>query len=177
MMFRTSIGVRAFGALRLGGVRANSTAPGLSWVDFFKLRKQNNRINVGFSVVTSAAGALATLGYLGNLEIDAEKPIFGLDPFMVLGGAVIMGGGFAYLLGPFFGTSVFNLMNKRALQQFKAKDKVFLQKIKANRVDPSSQSFSNPVPDYYGERIYSLKDYKQWLTDCNAYRRKTKEFL
>lgn len=149
----------------------------MNWVDFFTLRKQNKRVNIVSSAFTGFGGAFATLTYLGNVEIDVEKPIMGLDPFMVLGGVVLMGGALGYLLGPFIGVSLFNLKHKASLSQFKAKERIFLQRIKKNRVDPSSQSFSNPVPDYYGERIYSLENYKQWLRDCNAFRRKSKEFL
>lgn len=149
----------------------------MNWVDFFKLRKESKRINVVTSSVTSLAGAFATLTYLGNVEIDVEKPIWGLDPFMVMGGIVIVGGLAGYLVGPSIGVRLFNLKNSKTLPEFKKKDQVFLQRIQRNRVDPSSQSFSNPVPDYYGERIYSLDSYKQWLRDCNAFRRKTQEFL
>lgn len=149
----------------------------MNWVDFFKLRTESKRINVASSSLTSLLGAFATLTYLGNVEIDVEKPIFGIDPFMVLGGVVIIGGVAGYLVGPSIGVRIFNLKNAKVLSEFRAKDQIFLQRIKRNRVDPSSQSFSNPVPDYYGERINSLNKYKQWLRDCNAFRRKTEEFL
>lgn len=157
--------------------RFNSTQRTMNWVEFFKLKKQNTRVNVASSCFTGFLGAFATLTYLGNVEIDVEKPIMGLDPFMVMGGTVILGGVAGYLVGPSLGNVVFKFMNRTLLKQFDAKDQVFLQRIKHNRVDPSSQSFSNPVPDYYGERIYSLENYKQWLRDCNAFRRKSKEFL
>ncbi|SGZ58330.1 CIC11C00000003582 [Sungouiella intermedia] len=157
--------------------RLNSSTTTMNWVDFFKLRKQNKRINVFSSSLTAFAGAFATLTYLGNVEIDSEKPIMGIDPFMVLGGVVILGGVAGFAVGPFLGTEFFNLRNRNILAQFRAKDLLFLQRVKRYRVDPSSQSFSNPVPDYYGERIYSLENYKQWLRDCNAFRRKSREFL
>lgn len=157
----------------LRGARFNSTAKSMNWVEFFKLRKQNKRMNVVASTVTAFGGALFTLERLGDVEIDIEKPIAGFDPTMVLGGVVIIGGLAGYLVGPFLGTALFNLINKAQLNTFKSMDQLFLQRVKKYRVDPSSQSFSNPVPDYYGERIYSLDGYKQWLRDCNAYRRKT----
>lgn len=157
--------------------RLNSSSLPMNWVEFFKLRTESKRINVATSSLTSLAGAFATLTYLGNVEIDVEKPIFGIDPFMVLGAAVIVGGVAGYLVGPSIGVRIFNLKNSSVLPAFKAKDQIFLQRVKRNRVDPSSQSFSNPVPDYYGERINSLAKYKQWLRDCNAFRRKTEEFL
>lgn len=165
--------------LRVTAFRFNSNVKGneMNWVDFFKLRKQNKLLNTAASVCTAGLTALATLEYLGNIEIDVEKTIFGLDPIMIMGGAVILGGGVGYLLGPFVGTPLFNLTRKSVLPLFKAKEEQFLRRIKQYRVDPSSQSFSNPVPDYYGERIHSLKTYKQWLRDCNAYKRKAKEFV
>ncbi|ODV77032.1 mitochondrial import protein Pam17 [Suhomyces tanzawaensis NRRL Y-17324] len=160
-------------------VRFNSTnsTPALNWVDFLKLKKENHVMNITASVFTTLAGGVVTLTYLGNYEFDPEKPILGMDPIMMMGGGVVLGGFVGYLFGPTIGTSLFRLKNRSILKQFLQKDSIFLTKIKANRVDPSSQSFSNPVPDYYGEKIYSLKGYKQWLRDCNAYRRKTKEFL
>lgn len=175
-MFR--VGLRtARSPITARGIRFNSTTPALNWVEYFALKKQNNRVNVASSVVTGVIGGVVTLNLLGNMEIDIEKPIMGFDPILVMGGTVVLGGGFGYLLGPFLGTALFNVFNKSKLHGFKAKDQVFLQKVKAKRVDPSSQSFSNPVPDYYGERIYSLNNYKQWLRDCNGFRRKAKEFL
>lgn len=175
-MFR--VGVYAQHAAR--GVRHNLSAANvgtMNWVDFFKLRKENKRINFATSTITGFLGAFGTLAYLGNVEIDVEKPIWGLDPFVLLGGVVMVGGVAGYLVGPTLGTKVFNLKNGKQLAQFRAKEQLFLLRIKRNRVDPSSQSFSNPVPDYYGERIYSLDNYKQWLRDCNAFRRKTEGFL
>ncbi|KAK6201143.1 mitochondrial import protein Pam17 [Scheffersomyces amazonensis] len=155
---------------------SSASKPQLSWQEYFKLKKQRNTINLGASVLTGLGGAAITLVSISNIEFD-EKPIFGFDPVIVLSSFVILGGGVGYLVGPAIGSSLFKLSNKKALQQFTFRDQQFLSKIKVKRVDPSSQSFSNPVPDYYGEKIYSLKDYKQWLRDCNAFRRKSKEFL
>lgn len=172
-MFFRAIGINVPRAMR----RFNSTSPSLTWTDFLRLKKQNHVINTAASSVTALTGAAATFTYLGNYEFDPEKTIMGIDPIFVLMGAVMAGGFAGYLVGPTFGTRIFNLKNQRVLSAFRAKDLLFLQKIKQNRVNPSLQSFSNPVPDYYGEKIYLLKDYKQWLRDCNAFRRKTKEFL
>ena len=59
---------------------------------------------------------------------------------------------------------------------FIQKEKDFYQHIKRHRVDPSSQSVSNPVPDYYGEKIDSLKAYRQWLKDQRAFTRKRQSY-
>lgn len=163
------VGIRA--------VRFNSTSTQMSWLQYLGLKKQNSRINTVSSAFTAGAGAVATFSYLGNLEIDPEKTIFGIDPLMFVVGAVFAGAFGGFLVGPVLGNPVFRMKNSKVLSQFRARDQQFLERIKQRRVDPSSQSMSNPVPDYYGERIYSLADYKQWLRDCNAFKRKAKEFL
>lgn len=180
MISRPLLGSRVIGMARGGlSIRglASDAKPKLTWVDYLALKRQNNIVNITAGVFTGLLGAAITLSYLGNIEIDLEKPIFGVDATLVMGGAVLMGGAFGFLIGPFLGTAIFNMRHKSTLAAYKAKDSVFLQRIKHYRVDPSLQSFSNPVPDYYGEKIYSLHDYKQWLRDCNAFRRKAKEFL
>lgn len=163
------IGIRA--------VRFNSTHAGMSWQEYLGLKKQNRRINTVMSAFTAAGGAFATFNFMLDHEIDPEKTIFGVDPVIFVAFAVFAGGLGGYLAGPVIGNPVFRWMNRSQLSQFKVKDQMFLERIKLRRVDPSSQSMSNPVPDYYGERIHSLADYKQWLRDCNAFKRKSKEFL
>ena len=54
----------------------------------------------------------------------------------------------------------------------KQKEKDFYARIKKYRVDPSLASISNPLPDYYGEKIGSVKDFRTWLKDQRAYSRK-----
>lgn len=49
------------------------------------------------------------------------------------------------------------------------KEKSFFARIKRYRADPSSSSLSNPIPDYYGEKIASVKDYRRWLKDQRAF--------
>ena len=178
-MFR--IGIRRFATTNVLRSTVVETPAGtsvtLNWVEYLKMKKQLHRINTGVSILTGFTGAFATLTYLGNVEIDVEKTIFGFDPMMVMAAAVLLGGGVGYLLGGFIGRPVFNMINRTKIQQFKVKDRQFLERIKANRADPLRSLVANPVPDYYGEKIYTLNDYKQWLRDCNAFKRKATEFL
>ncbi|KAH3676379.1 hypothetical protein WICMUC_002010 [Wickerhamomyces mucosus] len=158
-----------------------STSPNdhqqLNWVEFFKLRKQQRNINIGSSIATALIGSSISWSYISQIEIDPTQLIFGFDPFMIYFAGFITTSGVGYLFGPLLGNLIFNLTKSKNLNSFKQKQKLFLEKVKQNRVDPSSQSFNNPVPDYYGEKIQSLKDYKQWLRDNYAYKRKSQEFL
>ena len=57
------------------------------------------------------------------------------------------------------------------------KEKEFYARIKKFRVDPSASSMANPVPDYYGEKISSVKDYRQWLKDQRAFNKKRTTYV
>ncbi|CAZ79417.1 unnamed protein product [Tuber melanosporum] len=149
----------------------------LGWDTFLQLRKQRRRYNLVSSLFTSALGTTAGVGYLANKEIDPTQMIMGMDPIILFGLATVSCGALGWLAGPVLGSSAFSVVKRRIMGQINEREREFLQHIKKNRVDPSFQSFSNPVPDYYGEKIGSIKQYKQWLKDQRAYNRKSKSFL
>ncbi|KAJ6259935.1 hypothetical protein Dda_5579 [Drechslerella dactyloides] len=167
--------------------RSSTIAPGtLDWNSFLKLRKQKRRYNLAGSIVCSMFTSAVGLNILGTQEIDPSKMIWGLDPLMVLGLGLIACGATGWLIGPVVGTQAFKVANRRWLPEitracdtiaYHLKEKEFFVHIRKNRVDPSFQSFSNPVPDYYGEKIGSLSQYRQWLKDQRAYNRKREKFL
>ena len=144
----------------------------------------------------------------------------GLDPMIVLGLSTMGFAAAGWLLGPFFGNAVFNLVHRGVRGQIDAvsrgflfcsfwvlggvrgrydvwkvggwwclrvlylffggflanvhgldlqKERAFYARIKKYRVDPTSSSMANPVPDYYGEKIGSVADYRRWLKDQRAF--------
>ena len=159
---------------------ATDAAPGgqgLTWTKFFQLKRRQRKINIVSSVFTALLGCNISWSYLSTMQIDPTQMIFGFDPLVVISAGLVASGTLGYLCGPLFGSQVFKIANSKYLSEFNAKNKDFLSHIKKNRVDASSQSFTNPVPDYYGEKIGSIKAYRQWLRDCHSYARKAKEFL
>lgn len=94
------------------------------------------------------------------------------DPFISMGiltfGATLLG----WLIGPFFGNTVWKLMHRSRLPEFTIKEKGFFERIKRHRVNPTGASTNNPVPDYYGEKIGSVGGYRRWLKDQRAFNRK-----
>ncbi|KAK9462954.1 mitochondrial import protein Pam17-domain-containing protein [Lipomyces oligophaga] len=150
----------------------------LSWDEFLSYRTYRRVIQLSSMGLGAVAGIFIGWGVFATIEIDPTQMIFGFDPLLVLSGGLIICGLVGALLGPLFGNFVFQffiLRSKRSL--FRVKEDLFLQHIKRNRVDPSFQSFGNPVPDYYGEKITSLHGYRSWLRSCAAYRKKHTEFI
>lgn len=120
-----------------------------------------------------AAGLVGGAAYFGSLEIDASKPIMGLDPIFFFGGATLGCVGLGYLIGPIIGSTCWRLTHRRTMALIEARDREFHSRIVKNRVDPTAQSATNPVPDFYGEKIGSLHEYRQWLRDQAKYKRKS----
>ena len=101
--------------------------------------------------------------------MDATKPILGLEPFVFYTGCTVacMGefvsnnyaiilsnrvrGGLGYLIGPTVGAAGWRLTHRRTMKLIDARDREFHKRIVKNRVDPTAQSATNPVPDFYGK--------------------------
>ncbi|KAF2474503.1 Pam17-domain-containing protein [Lindgomyces ingoldianus] len=149
---------------------SSNTPTQLTWNRFLTLRRTRRKI----SVVASSFSAVATT-YAG-MRVFVENNYdsiwaasFGLDPIVVAGltsvGLLAVG----WLIGPFFGNSAFNAYYRKIRGEIESKEREFYKRIKEHRVDPTSSSMANPVPDYYGEKIGSVSDYRRWLKDQRAF--------
>ncbi|TFK89431.1 mitochondrial import protein Pam17 [Polyporus arcularius HHB13444] len=149
----------------------------LPWQEYLAIRKRKRRWETALTIPTTIGGFMGGISYFGTMEMDPNKPIFNIDPMFVYGAATLGCAGFGYLIGPVIGSSIWRMTHRRAMKLIEKRDKEFHQHIVKNRVDPTRQSATNPVPDYYGEKIGSLHDYRQWLRDQAKFRRKASGFL
>ncbi|KAL2004717.1 hypothetical protein VTN00DRAFT_3245 [Thermoascus crustaceus] len=179
--------------LRNTSIRANSTSTTstskasaspqagdnyLDWNSFFKLRASRRRYSLASSILSSIATTAIGVQILSTQDLEnLGAQVMGLDPFVVLGMATAACGAIGWLVGPFLGNAVWGLVYRRYKPAVQVKEKEFYDRIKRFRVDPSSNSMTNPVPDYYGEKIGSVQGYRQWLKDQRAYNRKRRSFI
>lgn len=162
---------------RFNSTASATTTQQLTWDQFLAQRIRRRRINVGSSVVTGALGIAAGWLVIAHIEIDPTELIFGFDPLQVLPVGLLLCGGLGALAGPSIGGLVFRASLGKNYTAFNLKNTEFLKHVRKMRPDPSKQTLANPVPDYYGEKIGSLKDYRRWLRDGRAFRRKVENFL
>ncbi|KAF2440879.1 Pam17-domain-containing protein [Karstenula rhodostoma CBS 690.94] len=154
----------------------SSSSQQLTWNDFFALRKTRRRasqVTSGISAIGVAYVGLQVFiggGYDGLLAAS-----IGLDPMITTGLASTAMLTVGWLVGPFFSNAVFNVRNRAIAPQITKKEREFYDRIKKHRVDPTSSSMANPVPDYYGEKIGSVADYRRWLKDQRAFNLKRGE--
>ncbi|KAA6407336.1 MAG: presequence translocase-associated motor subunit [Lasallia pustulata] len=154
-----------------------STLP-LTWNEFLRLRKVRHRFNIVASISTATLTTLVGVMILSQQDLEAlSGQVLGLDPFVVLGLATVGCAAAGWLIGPVLGGTVFGFWYRRFGAQVAEKEREFFYRIKKYRVEPSSQSIANPVPDYYGERIGSLQGYRHWLKDQRAYNKKRQSYV
>ncbi|KAK5132279.1 hypothetical protein LTR08_009267 [Meristemomyces frigidus] len=144
----------------------------LTWNRFFDLRRKRRYVNLVASLVTAFASVAVIGPIVAQQDLDTwGAQASGLDPFIVLGIAGIAIGAGGWLCGPSIGSGMFGLWAGRRgwNKAIAGKEKKFYARVVKHRADPSSSSPQNPIPDYYGEKIGSLKDYRRWLKDQRAY--------
>ncbi|KAG8796772.1 TIM23 complex component [Ceratobasidium sp. 428] len=146
--------------------------PPLSWSEYLAIRKRKRRWEMATTIPSTFLAFGAGLAYFGSIESDPTSLIFGVEPIYIYGLATVSCGGLGYLLGPTIGNSLWRMTHRQILPRIEARDTQFYQHIVKNRVDPSRQTATNPVPDFYGEKIGSLQGYRQWLRDQSRYRKK-----
>ncbi|KAF8830968.1 mitochondrial import protein Pam17-domain-containing protein [Lentinula edodes] len=146
----------------------------LSWPEYLTIRRRKRRLQNLAAIPCSVLGLMGGAAYFGSLDTDPLKPIFGIDPFMFYGICTAACMGTGYLVGPTLGAFIWRFLpsSKRYGSLIDKKDKEFYERIAKNRVDVTLQSPTSPVPDYYGEKVGSLHEYRKWLRDQNKYRRK-----
>ncbi|PCH37695.1 mitochondrial import protein Pam17 [Wolfiporia cocos MD-104 SS10] len=144
----------------------------LPWSEYLAIRKKKRRWETAMTIPMIVLGFGGGVAYFANLDVDPTKPVFNMDPMVVYGFATLGCAGLGYLFGPVAGSSIWRMTHRRTMRLIEARDREFHQHIVKNRVDPTAQSATNPVPDFYGEKIGSLHDYRQWLRDQSKYKKK-----
>ncbi|KAI9158160.1 Presequence translocated-associated motor subunit PAM17 [Paramyrothecium foliicola] len=153
------------------GVERPQGAP-LDWDSFFKLRVRRRYFQLFFSIVGGVGGGGAGAVLLAQGYAEPLVQQVPLDPFFTLGLMTFACAGLGWLIGPSIGSEIFYVINRRFKVQMRQKESQFLSRVRKNRADPSNSNASNPVPDFYGEKIQSVKGYRQWLKDQRAFNKK-----
>ncbi|KAF9449590.1 mitochondrial import protein Pam17 [Macrolepiota fuliginosa MF-IS2] len=149
-----------------------ASQPTLTWREYLAIRGSKHKWQIAVTVPCALLGFAGGAAYFGNLDTDPTKMIMGIDPFFFYGISTVACVGAGALIGPSVGTMLWRMSHRQNLAVIDAMDREFYQRIAKNRVDASLQSPTSPIPDYYGEKIGSIHQYRQWLRDQAKYRRK-----
>ncbi len=93
----------------------------------------------------------ATMGCMGTYLYVHPSVSFADQLFSYLGAG--------YLAGPILGSTLWRVTHRRTMALIEERDREFHRHIVRNRVDPTAQSATNPVPDFYGELAHDRASY------------------
>ncbi|GAA5947375.1 hypothetical protein JCM3765_001646 [Sporobolomyces pararoseus] len=145
----------------------------IDWPTYLSLRKSQRLYGLISSVPTTLLGFFGGASYFATIESDPTELILGLQPVYIYGIATIGCIGLGWLAGPILGSTIWKTVHRKNVKAIEAKDKDFFAHVIKNRADASRNSVANPIPDYYAEKVGSLKDYRSWLRSQNTFMRKT----
>ncbi|KAG0380033.1 TIM23 complex component [Mortierella sp. AD032] len=148
----------------------------MDWNTYFALRKTRRNYERAFMVPSALVSLLGAGYFFAQRDFD-PTPIFGMDQVIVYGIGTVAAGLIGLAMGPVIGNSVFRAANSRAKPLVDRMDTEFLKHIARNRADPAANSISNPIPDYYGEKIKSVSEYRSWLRKQREFRRKSQFYV
>lgn len=130
----------AGGAAYFGSMELDATKPVMVREAFLITRSAPFIFPQGIDPLLFFGGA--TLGCMGMCRCSYNR--FPRSPSFAYLGA-------GYLVGPIIGSTLWRVTHRRTMALIEARDREFHQHIVKNRVDPTAQSATNPVPDFYGE--------------------------
>ncbi|KAJ1730966.1 TIM23 complex component [Coemansia biformis] len=144
----------------------------LNWDEFFRLRKQRRLWERLASLPCAMLGLGAGSAVFASLPVNPQQTFMGIDPLMLFGGSALFCGVLGFVIGPTVGRVWYRIGSKDVARMLEKKEVEFFTHIRANRSDPSFSSASNPLPDFYGEKINSLSAYRKWLRKQREHERK-----
>ncbi|KAJ3023037.1 TIM23 complex component [Thoreauomyces humboldtii] len=143
----------------------------ISWHDYFALRKSRKNWERAGAVFGGTTGFVGGSYYFGAVaEFDPTRQLFGIsDPvvgYVLATLAVGAGCGVTGLVGA---GQIWRLTAKKGtMAGLDARDREFFHRIQRYRPKEIAAAVPVPtgrgaMPDYYGEKINSVADYKEWL--------------
>ncbi|KAG0251869.1 TIM23 complex component, partial [Mortierella polycephala] len=158
------------------GAEAAGEQHTMDWNSYFQLRRTRRNYERVFMVPCAVVGLGGAGYYFANKDFD-PTPIFGMDQVLVYAAGTVAAGIVGLAMGPVVGNMVFRTTHSKAKPLVDRMDTEFYKHIVRNRADPTANSVRNPVPDYYGEKIKSVSEYRKWLRKQREYRRKATFFV
>ena len=151
-----------------------NTSNNITWEQYFKLRHQRKRYERTAGVLGGIFGFLGGSYYFGAIaDFDPTTPILGIDPAIAFTIGAMGVSAASIVVGILSGGALWRILKSKVVNLVDARDKEFFQRVIKYRSDASKSSPQNQIPDYYGEKIKSVAEYRKWLRKQRKFKRKT----
>ncbi|KAG0282368.1 TIM23 complex component [Linnemannia gamsii] len=149
----------------------------MDWNSYFALRGTRRLYERVCMVPSTALGILGGGYYFVHQDFDPTMSIFGMDQVLVYGMGTIALALLGLALGPVVGNVIFRSVHSNARPLLDKMDREFFKRIVLNRANPTGNPLAHPIPDFYGEKIKSVHDYRSWLRKQREYHRKVMYYV
>ena len=153
----------------------------ITFKEYRSIRKRMKWRDMGVGLL---GGVLSMYGFiemfihnypdLFTMSPEEIKPIFGLDPLIVLGiggmGSFLIG----YLIVNHGNSAVWRLIRPELSKQLSQRDRDFMQRVAAYRFKGTTQQWWED--DYHGDKINTVSDYRQWIRKQQQKAREEQKF-
>lgn len=143
---------------------SSTTYAKMNWDEFFKARRRLQLIQRISGVPFIFAFWLAEGAILSLPLFDPTKTILDMDPMVVVGLGTMIGSIASYAIGSGLSVLTWRYFRPNISQQLDQKQKDFYRRISKYRANvPPNPTQMNFNFDFYGEKIRSISDYRNWL--------------
>ncbi|KAK5801436.1 mitochondrial import protein Pam17-domain-containing protein [Linnemannia elongata] len=149
----------------------------MDWNSYFALRGTRRLYERVFMVPSTLLGLLGGGYYFAHQDFDPTISIFGMDQVLLYGLGTVGVGLVGLAVGPVVGNVIFRAVHANARPLLDKMDREFFKRIALNRANPTGNPLGHPIPDFYGEKVKSVHDYRSWLRKQREYRRKAIYFV
>ena len=153
----------------------------MSFKEYRSIRKRMKWRDMGVGML---GGVLSMYGFIGmfihyypdlfTMSPEEIKPIFGLDPIIVLGVGGVSSLLIGYLAMNHGSSAVWRLIKPELSKQLSQRDRDFMRRVAAYRFKGTTQQ--SWEDDYHGEKINTVSDYRQWIRKQQQKARAEKKF-
>ncbi|KAI9193622.1 mitochondrial import protein Pam17-domain-containing protein [Polychytrium aggregatum] len=146
----------------------------IPWKQYFELRKSKSHAEIAAAAVGGSVTFFAASIYVFAIaDYDPTKMIMDMDPMVTYSAGIFVATGCGIGLSLLSGGSIWRLFtNKQLLKGMDLREREFFDRIAKHRPTTQNTSLQNPMPDFYGENVKSVADYRAWLRKQRAYKLK-----
>jgi len=167
----------------------------VTWDEYFQFKRRRVLIQRGVGIPLAFGGLAGTFLYASTLELDGQ-PIMGMDPMVLLVAGSLTATIAGFFVGT-LGTGIaWRFIYAKKIKAVDKMDKEFFERIArlrcgapnfllcvwvcdshmiiivlviVNRAQPNPLVLNNPPPDYYGEKIKSVSEFRDWIRKQREY--------
>ena len=134
------------------------------WNDWFLFRKRISLFRRMHAMPCALLSLPINYVMMSSPWLDPSKPVLGIDPLLFIGVSLFGTATVGYLIGSSLPIGYLRFWKPHLYHEYNDRLRTFYYKVVKHRANvPADPSKFTQSVDFYGEKISSLSDFRQWL--------------